>query len=68
MRVDELQRLKADGFDPQPPREFHGAWTFYFRCPGGFVVEVLHQLSGGGGLSDIGNMAVDFQYNFRYPE
>jgi catechol 2,3-dioxygenase-like lactoylglutathione lyase family enzyme len=43
-RVDEMYtRLKADGFEPQPPREFHGAWTFYFRCPGGFLVEVLHQ-------------------------
>ena len=31
-RVDELHaRLKAGGFDPEPPREFHGAWTFYFR-------------------------------------
>jgi catechol 2,3-dioxygenase-like lactoylglutathione lyase family enzyme len=49
-RVDELHaRLKADGFDPEPPREFHGAWTFYFRCPGGFVVEVLHQHGGDGG-------------------
>src|SRR5581483_973908 len=43
-RVDEIHaRLKAGGFDPQPPREFHGAWTFYFKAPGGFLVEVLHQ-------------------------
>jgi lactoylglutathione lyase len=43
-RVDELyQRLKSDGFDLEPPREFHGAWTFYFGAPGGFLVEVLHQ-------------------------
>jgi len=43
-RVDEMyERLKADGFDAQPPREFHGAWTFYFRAPGGFLVEVMHQ-------------------------
>lgn len=43
-RVDEIhERLKAAGFDAQPPREFHGAWTFYFRAPGGFLVEVLHQ-------------------------
>jgi catechol 2,3-dioxygenase-like lactoylglutathione lyase family enzyme len=27
----------------EPPREFHGAWTFYFRAPGGFLVEVMHQ-------------------------
>jgi catechol 2,3-dioxygenase-like lactoylglutathione lyase family enzyme len=37
------QRLKADGFDMKPPHEFHGAWTFYFRAPGGFPVEVFHQ-------------------------
>ena len=43
-RVDELYaRLTAGGFDAEAPREFHGAWTFYFRAPGGFVVEVLHQ-------------------------
>lgn len=36
-------RLKADGFDIKPPREFHGGWTFYFRAPGGFLVEVFHQ-------------------------
>jgi len=43
-RVDEIyERLKADGFEAQPPREFHGAWTFYLRAPGGFLVEVGHQ-------------------------
>jgi catechol 2,3-dioxygenase-like lactoylglutathione lyase family enzyme len=43
-RVDEIHaRLKGAGFDPQPPREFHGAWTFYLRAPGGFLVEVFHQ-------------------------
>jgi catechol 2,3-dioxygenase-like lactoylglutathione lyase family enzyme len=42
--VDEIYaRLKADGFDAKPPHEFHGAWTFYFRAPGGFLVEVFHQ-------------------------
>ncbi len=35
-------RLKSDGFDVKPPMEFHGAWTFYFRAPGGFLVEVQH--------------------------
>ena len=35
------ERLKEDGFDVKPPRRFHGSWTFYFRAPGGFVVEVL---------------------------
>jgi catechol 2,3-dioxygenase-like lactoylglutathione lyase family enzyme len=47
-RVDEIHaRLRADGFDPQPPHEFHGAWTFYFRAPGGFLVEVLYQHGRG---------------------
>jgi catechol 2,3-dioxygenase-like lactoylglutathione lyase family enzyme len=41
-RVDEInQRLKSDGFDVPPPRRFHGSWTFYFRAPGGFTIEVL---------------------------
>jgi catechol 2,3-dioxygenase-like lactoylglutathione lyase family enzyme len=48
-RVDEIhERLKADGVDVQPAREFHGAWTFYFRAPGGFLVEVFHQHMGAG--------------------
>jgi lactoylglutathione lyase len=43
-RVDEIyERLKAAGFASEPPKEFHGAWTFYFRAPGGFLVEILHQ-------------------------
>jgi lactoylglutathione lyase len=37
------ERLKAGGFDVEPPKEFHGAWTFYFRAPGDFVVEVGYQ-------------------------
>jgi catechol 2,3-dioxygenase-like lactoylglutathione lyase family enzyme len=36
-------RLTAAGFEADPPREFHGAWTFYLRAPGGFLVEVFHQ-------------------------
>jgi catechol 2,3-dioxygenase-like lactoylglutathione lyase family enzyme len=43
-QVDAIyRRLKADGFDMKPPHEFHGGWTFYFRAPGGFLVEVFHQ-------------------------
>ncbi len=43
-RVNEIHdRLKTDGFDVGAPKEFHGAWTFYFRAPGNFVVEVGHQ-------------------------
>jgi hypothetical protein len=41
-RVNELnRRLKDDGFDVPPPSKQHGAWTFYFRAPGGFTIEVL---------------------------
>lgn len=41
-RVDEInRRLKGDGFDVKLPKRFHGAWTFYFRAPGGFMIEVL---------------------------
>src|SRR5262245_34737089 len=47
-RVEAIHAsLKAGGFDPQPPHEFHGAWTFYFKAPGGFLVEVLHQPGAG---------------------
>jgi lactoylglutathione lyase len=43
-QVDEMyERLKSDGFELKPPMEFHGAWTFYFQAPGGFLVEVGHQ-------------------------
>ncbi|MDG3007624.1 VOC family protein [Paludisphaera mucosa] len=41
-KVDEIhRRLKDDGFDAPAPSKQHGSWTFYFRAPGGFVVEVL---------------------------
>jgi catechol-2,3-dioxygenase len=41
-RVNEInQRLKGDGFDVPPPSRQHGSWTFYFRAPGGFTIEVL---------------------------
>jgi lactoylglutathione lyase len=40
-RVNELNaRMKADGYDVEPP-ERHHAWTFYILAPGGFTVEVL---------------------------
>lgn len=40
-KVNEInQRLKADGFDVEPPQRSH-AWTFYVHAPGGFLVEVL---------------------------
>ena len=49
-QVDAIHaRLKSDGFDVKTPKVFHGAWTFYFRAPGGFLVEVLHQEMGAGG-------------------
>jgi lactoylglutathione lyase len=41
-RVDEInRRLRGDGFDVPPPSRQHGSWTFYFRAPGGFTIEVL---------------------------
>lgn len=43
-KVDELNaRLREDGFEVGSPKRFHGAWTFYLKAPGGFLVEVLHQ-------------------------
>ena len=59
-QVDALyQRLKADGFDMKPPHEFHRGWTFYFRAPGGFLVEVFHQpgVERRGGGESIGQAA-----------
>jgi catechol 2,3-dioxygenase-like lactoylglutathione lyase family enzyme len=35
------RRLKDDGFEVPEPSRQHGSWTFYFRAPGGFTVEVL---------------------------
>ena len=41
-RVEEInQRLKDDGFEVKPPARLHGTWSFYFRAPGGFTIEVL---------------------------
>jgi lactoylglutathione lyase len=41
-RVNEIhQHLKDDGFQIDPPRKFHGSWTFYVQSPGGFLIEVL---------------------------
>jgi len=35
------QRLKEDGYEVDTPQRLHGSWTFYFKCPGGFTIEVL---------------------------
>jgi lactoylglutathione lyase len=41
--VDVVHRDLAEaGFHADPPRSFHGSWTFYVTAPGGFVVEVQH--------------------------
>ena len=41
-QVNEIhQRLKDDGFDVEPPRHFHGNWTFFFRPFGNFLLEIL---------------------------
>lgn len=40
-QVDALNaRLKADGWDVPEPRDYHGAWTFYFKAKGGYFIEV----------------------------
>ena len=39
--VDALNvRLRDDGWDAPLPREYHGAWTFYFKAKGGYFIEV----------------------------
>jgi catechol 2,3-dioxygenase-like lactoylglutathione lyase family enzyme len=39
--VDAMNaRLRADGWDAPEPRDYHGAWTFYFKAKGGYFVEV----------------------------
>jgi lactoylglutathione lyase len=44
-RVDEIhRRFVADGFEAEPPRKYHGAWTFYLHAPGGVMIEVGHQI------------------------
>jgi catechol 2,3-dioxygenase-like lactoylglutathione lyase family enzyme len=35
------QRLLHDGYKVAKPARLHGSWTFYFKAPGGFTVEVL---------------------------
>lgn len=43
-QVDALNaRLKADGWDVPEPRDYHGAWTFYFKAKGGYFIEVSTQ-------------------------
>lgn len=43
-KVDAIhRRLKADGHAVGERESTHGAWTFYFTAPGGFVIEVSHQ-------------------------
>ena len=42
-KVNEIhQQMIRDGLEAESPRKLHGSWTFYYRCPGGFLVEVLH--------------------------
>lgn len=41
-KVDAInQRLRDDGITVDPPAVHHGAWAFYLRAPGGFVIEVM---------------------------
>ncbi len=40
-KVTEIhEKLTAGGFAPEQPRDEHGRFTFYFKAPGGFTVEV----------------------------
>lgn len=42
--VDAMHaRLVADGWDAPAPRNYHGAWTFYFKAKGGYFIEVATQ-------------------------
>jgi lactoylglutathione lyase len=42
--VDTIwERLRRDEHDVSSRKEFHGAWTFYFKAPGGFTIEVGYQ-------------------------
>ncbi len=46
--VDEMyKKLKDGGVAVDLPKEYHGAWTFYVRAPGGYYVEVFHQARRG---------------------
>jgi catechol 2,3-dioxygenase-like lactoylglutathione lyase family enzyme len=41
-QVDQInERLREDGIEVPKPSRMHGSWTFYFKAPGGFTVEVL---------------------------
>ena len=49
-KVDEIyKQLQSGGVAVEPPKEYHGAWTFFVRAPGGFFVEVFHQSRRGDG-------------------
>lgn len=42
--VDAMHaRLVADCWDTPAPRNYHGAWTFYFKAKGGYFIEVATQ-------------------------
>jgi catechol 2,3-dioxygenase-like lactoylglutathione lyase family enzyme len=40
-KVDAIHaRLTAGGYAPEAPRDEQGRYTFYFKAPGGFTIEV----------------------------
>ena len=48
--VDTIHaRLVADGWEAPAPREYHGAWTFYFKSKGGYFIEVATPTQMGAG-------------------
>lgn len=43
--VDKIyERLKKDGFEVWEPSLAHGSYTFYFKAPGEFTIEVYTQV------------------------
>jgi len=38
-----FERFRADGLEVGERKNFHGAWTFYLKAPGGLTVELAHQ-------------------------
>jgi catechol 2,3-dioxygenase-like lactoylglutathione lyase family enzyme len=48
--VDEIyKKLQAAKVEVNEPKDYHGAWTFFAKAPGGFYVEVFHQSRRGDG-------------------
>ncbi len=51
--VAVLSAAQGRRLRPRVARGFHGAWTYFFRAPGGFDIDVLHQYRCG---DDVGGV------------